>query len=412
MLTACYDPVVNGVTQMVAHYDRHLSAAGHKVTIFTLGTPPPNEDRSKVIRSLAVPLGKTGYHFSLRYDRHAQMRLHEVDVLHCHHLLMALEFAGRYGRSPVVFTNHTRYDIYLSAYGRLPYRAASMIMRQAWPRFTGVADAVIAPSASIWRIMRRSGVRRPIELIENGIEVDHFQRPVGRNGRSRLGIPATATVFVYVGRLSREKNVRRLVAEFSTAAGQDDDLHLLLVGAGPMEAKLRKMVGGQHLHGKVHFMGQVEPTKIPAILAIGDAFVSALLSEVHPLAVIEALAAGLPVVAIKSPGVADIVDHDRSGLLVDGSPGSLALAIRELASSGDVRQRLAEEARLAGRRYDIRFTVERTLLVYRRLIEGRYGCRAGPAAKFIDDIQSRKSTADRGLELSAVRGAGGEDIRE
>jgi glycosyltransferase involved in cell wall biosynthesis len=412
MLTACYDPVVNGVTQMVAHYERHLSAAGHQVTIFTLGAPSPNEDSSKVIRSPGVPLGKTGYHLSPRYGREAQTRLREVDVLHSHHLLMALEFAGRYGRAPVVFTNHTRYDIYLSAYGGLPNGLASMIMRQAWPRMTNIADAVIAPSASIRRIMRKSGVRAPIELIENGVEVEQFQRPTSDKTKSRFGIPTSATVFIYVGRLSREKNVRRLVDEFATAAGLADDLQLLLVGAGPMEAKLRRQVTGLGLDRRVHFLGQVKPAAVPALLALSDAFVSASLSEVHPLTAIESLASGLPVIAIESPGFADVVIHDRSGLLVDGSPGSLATAMRTLANSGDTCRRLAAGARSAGERYDIRFTVERTVSLYRQLIKGRHGRKAGEASRFGADLQGRQSPAVRRVGTSAVSGSGGEGFRE
>jgi glycosyltransferase involved in cell wall biosynthesis len=412
MLTACYHPVVNGVTQMVALYDRHLSAAGHQVTIFTLGAPLPGEDGSKVIRSPGVSLGKTGYYFSVSYGSEAQSRLREVDVLHCHHLLMGLEFAGRYGRNPVVFTNHTRYDIYLSAYGGLPYSVASMIMRQAWPRLTDIADAVIAPSASIQRILRKSGVRAPIELIENGVEIEQFLHPTGDKTRSAIGIPATATVFIYVGRLSREKNVRRLADEFIRAAGQAEDLHLLLVGAGSMEVELKWQVASQGLARRVHFLGQVKNTEVPALLAMSDAFVSASLSEVHPLAVIESLATGIPVIAINSPGIADVVAHDRSGLLVDGTPGSLAAAMRLLASCRDMRHRLGAQARIAAEHYDIRFTVERTVSLYRRLTAGQYGRKASAAGRFGADPEGRRSSPDRRTVPKAALGSGGEGARE
>ncbi|UCG24207.1 MAG: glycosyltransferase [Chloroflexota bacterium] len=412
MLTACYDPVVNGVTQMIALYDRHLSAAGHRVTIFTLGAPPPGEDSSKVIRSPAVPLGKTGYYFGIRYDHEAQKRLKEVDVLHSHHLLMGLEFAGRYVTKPVIFTNHTRYDIYLSAYGRLPATVANSIMQQAWPRLTNIADAVIAPSASIERIMRNSGVRTPIELIENGVEVEQFRRPTIGNARSEAGIPAAATVFTYVGRLSREKNIRRLVDEFAIAVGQSDNLYLLLVGAGPMEAKLRRQAGNLGLNRRIILCGQVQPERVPALLAISDAFVSASVSEVHPLAVIEAMAAGTPVIAFDSPGIADIVTHDRTGLLADGTPGSLAAAMRRLAGSGEMRHRLAAGARSAGQRYDIRFTVKRTLSLYRRLIESRRLRAADVTTNLGDDLEKQRSPEARRAAFRVAAGAGGKGARE
>ncbi len=68
MVTACYKPVVNGVTRMVSLYKERLEALGHEVTVFTLGEPDPAGDEPGVIRSTAVPLGESGYYLSIRYS--------------------------------------------------------------------------------------------------------------------------------------------------------------------------------------------------------------------------------------------------------------------------------------------------------------------------------------------------------
>ena len=102
MVTACYKPVINGVTRMVALYKEALEELGHEVTVFTLGEPDPAGEDANVVRSPAIPLGKTGYYATFGYNREARERLREMDIIHCHHLLMSVEMAHRYGQCPVV----------------------------------------------------------------------------------------------------------------------------------------------------------------------------------------------------------------------------------------------------------------------------------------------------------------------
>lgn len=369
ILTACYAPVVNGVTRLVTLYEKYLRAAGHQVTIFTLGQPMPGEDAATVVRSTGIGLGQTGYHLALGYSHIAQRKLQRVDILHSHHLLMGLEFASRYGNAPIVFTNHTRYDLYLSSYGRVPRRIADRVMNFAWPRLTGLADTVIAPSNSIASRLRSGGVSTPIEVIENGVEVERFRRDASHGLRAELHIPGDAVVLAYVGRIAPEKNIERLIDEFRLAAGQQNDIYLVCVGGGPMLEKVAAMAEGYGLISRTRFVGPVEPDEVPAYLAMSDVFVSASVSEVHPLTVIEALASELPVLAVDAPGMNDIIVSDESGLLVSQSKGSLARAMCAIAGDSTLRNRLATGARAAGRRYDIQNTVERTLALYRRLLD-------------------------------------------
>lgn len=373
MITACYTPVVNGVTRMVALYAKHLVAAGHQVTIFTLGQPAEAENDSVVVRSPGLPLGSTGYHVAARYSQAAQRRLQTVDILHCHHLLMGLEFAGRYGDGPIVFTNHTRYDLYLSSYGHLPTWLAHAAMGTIWRRMTKCADVIVAPSVSMQDLLRKSGVEVPIEVIENGIEVERFRRPSYRLSRKDLDIPADAIVTIYVGRVTPEKNIEQLMEEFELAATTKGELYLLVVGEGPNLKKAGQTAARQGLADRIKFVGQVEPAAVPAYLAVSDAFISASISEVHPLAVIESLAAGVPVIAIDSPGMRDAVVHEESGLLVAAHGGSLAQALLTLANSHTLRHQLAAGARLAGNQFAIEKTIKRTLSLYRRLIKQRDG---------------------------------------
>ena len=366
MVTACYLPVVNGVTRMIELYKKHLTAAGHEVTVFTVGEPDEVSDEPDVIRTAGIAVGDTGYYLTIRYNRLARAKMREMDIIHCHHLLMSAEMARRYGRCPIVYTNHTRYDLYTGSHIPLPQAAADAVMRQLWPDLTDNCDVVITPSASVQDVMRAFGVRRPIEVIPNGIELTTFARPGSPHSKQDLGLPDDAIVFTYVGRLSVEKNLDRLVTQFALARDVDRRLHLLIIGGGPQAASLARMISEHDLQDSIHLHGQVHHDKIGNLLTAADAFVTASVTEVHPLTVIEALAAGLPVAAVASPGISDTVIPGRNGLLARQVSG-LSAAIVALASQPERLAAMSAAAREDSRQYDIRRTVAQTLALYDRL---------------------------------------------
>jgi glycosyltransferase involved in cell wall biosynthesis len=367
MVTACYKPVINGVTRMVALYKQHLEAAGYEVTVFTLGEPDPAGEEAGVIRSPGIPLGDTGYYVAAGYNREARKLLGKMDILHCHHLFMGLELAHRYGHCPIVYTNHTRYDLYSNAYMPLPQPAADAVMRQVWPELTDRCDVVITPSESVRDVMLDFGVRQPIEVIENGVDRRLFLQPMRPCGKRDLGIDDTAILGVYVGRLSPEKNLESLLRQFAIAQGLLPDLHLLIIGKGPLEGAVKKLAADLQVNDHVRFTGALPYEEIPNYLAAADFFVTASVTEVHPLTVIEAMAAGLPIAAVASPGISDTVEHGRTGILTRHGKEGLAAALVRLAGDRQSLREMGEAARLASERYDIARTVERTHDLYQRL---------------------------------------------
>lgn len=366
MVTAIYKPVVNGVTRMVELYRQHLEAAGYEVTIFTLGAPDPDDD-DHIIRSPGFQVSDRGYYLTPGFSREAQKRMRQMDILHSHHLIMGVEMAHRYGRCPVIYTNHTRYDLYGHAILSLPQPAADAILRQLWPDFCDYADTVIAPSESVRQIMLDFGVRAPIMTIENGVELQPFHQPPNPRGKADFGLPDTAVLLIYVGRLAAEKDMDRLIDQFAIAVDVAPDLHLMLVGDGPSREMLTVQVNQLGLQEHIHFMGAVPVQEVPNYMAAADIFVTASVSEVHPLTVIEAMATGLPVVAITSPGISDSVESGRSGLLTTRPDGGLAAAMVGLALNPAQRAQMSAAARAVSEKYDIRRTVTLTQELYERL---------------------------------------------
>lgn len=376
MVTACYKPVINGVTRMIDLYQRWLQQAGHDVTIFTLGQADPEGDEPNVIRSPAWAMGDTGYYAAVRYTKEAQERLQEMDIIHCHHLIMSVEFAHRYGRAPIIYTNHTRYDLYTAVYTRsaLPFLPETLIdkaMHTVWPKLTDVCDVIISPSQSVKQIMREFGIQRPIRVIENGVDLRPFVKPSNPLNKQVFNLQPDHLLAVYVGRLSPEKNLPSLLDEFIYAYQQRPELRLVLIGNGPLTNKLKQQVQAAGLNEQIIFTGAIPYDEVGNYLAAADLFVTASVSEVHPLTVIEAMAAGLPIVGREAPGISDSVTEGHSGLLVGDERGALAQALVYLASHPHKRQQMGYNAQVDSKRFDIKHTIAKTMALYEELVYDR-----------------------------------------
>jgi glycosyltransferase involved in cell wall biosynthesis len=244
-------------------------------------------------------------------------------------------------------------------------------MRHLWPALTDFSDQVIAPSESVRDLLLTNGVRRPISVIYNGIDLALFQDPVSPMTKRDLGVSEADVLIVYVGRLSAEKNPGILLEEFAIARRTNEMLTLLLVGDGPQRSTLKQRARELGIADHTRFAGQIQFDEVPNVLAAADIFATASKSEVHPLTTIEALAAGLPVVATRSPGISDLVEDGVTGWLGSDREGDIARGLVMLSQDKKSMRQMGLAARMASARYSIDTTVSKTVEVYERLVVER-----------------------------------------
>jgi glycosyltransferase involved in cell wall biosynthesis len=374
MLADTYKPYISGVTNCIALNKRVLESGGHQVFVFTLGNEGYEDNELYIVRSPAIPLLNTGFSLSFRYSRAAQRQLASMDIAHVHHPFISGRLAIRYCRPrglPIVFTNHTRYDLYAQAYLPLvPGSLSETFLHAYMPDFCANCDLVIAPSAGLVKVLRSFGVETPIEVVPNGIETASFVNAAPRP-RSALGLAEGDRVLIYVGRVGPEKNLAFLLRAFTAAQAMVDHLHLVIVGSGPELDNLRDRAGRVGLGDCVHFTGWVPYESVPGWLGLADAFVTASTTEVHPLSAIEAVAAGLPLVGIASPGIEDTIRDGQNGFLCPNDLAVFTQRLVQLMSDAALRERMAAEARAITGHYDIQRTAAIMQRHYERLIEAR-----------------------------------------
>ncbi len=373
LLTDSYKPVVNGITNFVALHKKQLEARGHKPFVFTLGHVDYEDEEVRVIRSEAVPLSDTGYYISFTYNRRARRKLPTMDIFHVQHPFLAGRIAMGYRRRygiPLVYTNHTRYDLLAQHYvPLLPDNLSQLFLDAYLPYFTSQCDLVIAPCNSIRDLLvERFGVTARIKVIPNGIDLKPFQQPTTSRTRAELGLPEQAKVAIFVGRIAWEKNLFFLLQAFASIHSQVPDLYLLLVGGGPETKQLQELAHQLGVADRVIFVGQVPYEDVPGYLKMADAFVTASVTEVHPLSVIEAVAAGLPVVGIRSPGVADTVIDGVHGFLTRLDLAEFGLRLVELMNNDALRAEMSARALADSRQYAIEHTSQRILDCYEEIL--------------------------------------------
>jgi 1,2-diacylglycerol 3-alpha-glucosyltransferase len=216
-------------------------------------------------------------------------------------------------------------------------------------------------------VMRTWMTQGKIVVIPNGVQTQHFACPARRVSHAELGLPDNAVIALYVGRMSGEKSLDRLLRMFRHVADEHATVYLVLVGDGPDLEDLRHLAYELGIKDRVRFTGGVPYAQMPEYLGAGDFFVSASLSEVHPLTYIEAAAANLPALGIRSPGVADIIINGETGLLAENNDLSFGLRFLRLAQDGELRQRLGRQAGDHARTLSVENNARRLLELYREL---------------------------------------------
>jgi glycosyltransferase involved in cell wall biosynthesis len=192
-------------------------------------------------------------------------------------------------------------------------------------------------------------------LIPNGVPVDRFQRSATRASawRSKHGFAEEALLFVAAGRLTAQKNHQLLISAFKRAFAAAAGCHLIIVGDGELQAALSEAVVSNGLTGRVHLLGKRDD--MPDVFGAADVFVLPSDWEGHPLTAMEAMAAGLPVIATRVGGVPEIVRDGVTGVLFDaGDALALTNALRSLADEPATRSAMSRAAVADSKRFDVR----------------------------------------------------------
>jgi len=370
MLSHGYYPRIGGAERQLAAVVPLLQARGVEACILTRrlpGTTRFETVNGVPVYRLPVPGPKPLASLTFTLAALALIARLDPDLIHAHELIspattavLAKQLFGK----PVVATVHgsgLSSDV-LRLKRRFLGRSRLRILRRE-------IDAFCVISAVIDSELAAEGVSAQKRIpIPNGVDVEHFAplAPERKAAlRSRLALSVDAPLVIFVGRLAPEKRVDLLIGLWDSVREAVPGARLLILGSGPEEAGLK-----QKASDGILFLGS-QPDVTPYLQA-ADLFVLPSAAEGLSLALLEALACGLPVIATSVGGNPEVIRHLETGWLVPpNDPGTLAEAIVTLLEDEKLQGKLRENARAhAVRNYSLVTMADRLLDLYRQVLEG------------------------------------------
>ncbi len=336
LFTETYYPEINGVANSVYMLKTELEEIGHTVYVFTTTTPGAPEFEHNVFRVPSLPcILITERRVGLFYQPKLASLIKKLnlDLIHTH-----TEFSlGIFGRImakelklPTVHTYHTIYEDYthyITHFKTLDKRAKAFV-RVFTKICCNTAEQVIVPTEKVRELLLKYSVYRDISIVPTGVNLKKFNPELYSKAevlqlRKHFGLKAEDKVLLYLGRISKEKNIAEIIEAMPEYMRTREQVRFLIVGGGPEMEYLKQTVTEQKMQDKIIFTGPQPWDNIGLFYQLGDVFVSASQSETQGLTYIEAMAAGLPVVARKDKCLEDILKPgwngfdftDRNGLM-------------------------------------------------------------------------------------------------
>ncbi len=355
MMTNNYKPFVAGVPISIERLSEGLRRNGHEVVVFA-PTYKEQTDEADVVRCRSLIQGiANGFSVPDSLDRKIEKKFREgnFDVIHVHHPFLigwtALYLSRKY-HVPLVFTYHTRYEQYLH------YIKASFLQNVApiyVNYYSNQCDVVIAPTPSMQDYLEEIGTRGKIAVLPTGIGQESFETDEEETAALRSELLGDKKyLFCCVARLAKEKNIDFLLRALARRKEKHAaDFRFAIIGEGPYEKELCKLAQALHIQEDIIFVGKVANEKVKNYCKAADLFLFASLSETQGIVLLEAMAAGTPVLAVKASGVKDVVADGRNGYMTYLSEIEFSNKLEELLSRD--RSHLEMGAVETARRYEI-----------------------------------------------------------
>lgn len=321
MLTNTYSPHVGGVARSVAAFAEEYRRLGHEVKVIAPEFEDMPDDEEHVIRVPAIQRFN-GSDFSVPMPVPGLLAYalegFEPDIVHAHHPFLLGDTALRLAASydiPVVFTHHTRYEQYTHY---VPGDSPTMqqFVVDLAVGYCNLCDAVIAPSETIAQLLKEDGVTVPVEVVPTGVDTERFAQGDGQRLRQQRGIPTEGFVVGHLGRLAPEKNLGFLAKAVARFMAATPNTYFLVGGSGPSTADIQQAFDEAGVADRLHLLGTVQGMDLLDAYHAMNVFAFASQSETQGMVLTEAMAAGVPVVAVDASGAREVVDDQRNGRLL------------------------------------------------------------------------------------------------
>ncbi|AKM82588.1 TPA: glycosyltransferase family 4 protein [Candidatus Berkelbacteria bacterium] len=379
IVSECFDPTLNGVTVSI-HAFEDILEKNNEIYILAPETSGFTDTQSNIFRYPSSTLfGPKDYPiafpiFAPSITKRAKAL--GLDIIHAQHSLGMLSAMGRHLADdldiPIVHTYHTLLEEYV--HWKIGSPIGKWFVKRRSTDFCNQCDQIVTPSEAMKKIILGYGVKTPIETIPTGIDLSEFQNPFSRDELfQQWGVPKGKKLLLYLSRVAKEKNLDFLLEVIKRLVKSRNDFHLILVGGGKELPIYQKKVSQMGLDHAITFTDKQEKEKANRFFGAADIFVFPSTSETQGIVISEAMAAGMPAVAVNKMGPSNIIKDQVDGYLCDLNLDQFIGRIESLLNDDNLRLKLGAAARENAKEYSKEASASKMEKLYERTI-ANYHC--------------------------------------
>ena len=374
--TDSYLPNVDGVVTSICSFRKELEIRGHEVYIFSPGTKKQKEENVDP---------RVHYFTSTSFKQYPDYRLalinflspiklvkeYGIEIIHSHGIattgLAAIRSAEKL-EIPALATFHTlipNASHYITTNATLQNMVHGMIWKYLiW--YYGHFKKILAPSNFAKKLLEEKGIKN-ISVHPSGIDLAKYKnhkKTGAQETKKKLGIKKNESVITFIGRIAIEKNLQEVLESIPTLLNTMPEIKVLIVGKGPALEQYKEIARKKDLEKYVIFTGYVEEALLFDIYAISDVFVFPSRFDTQGLAVVEALAAGVPAVVKENSAVAEYIENGKNGYVYKDNfdfTEKIVKAIKNKDTMSEMAKNMIEE-------FDIKKVTDDLIIIYEAMI--------------------------------------------
>lgn len=377
-----YPPNLNGAATFTQRLAQNLSKQGHIVTVIAPGLKFGDHleiDNCGVaihrVRSLPVKMVHPNFRVIVKPDLYNAVKKivkdFKPDVIHIQNhfsLGRACLKAAEKTNTPIVGTNHFMPDNLVQF---APSFAEGTMIKVMWGDFLRVynkLDHVTAPSKIAVKMIQDIGYKKKAEVVSNGMEFDKFKkRPVSEALLKRYKLFKSVPTFISIGRIEKDKNLDVVMEAFAIYL-KKHKAQLILVGNGKFEKEFKKLATLLRIDDRVFFTGRISDKAVQEIYSLADVYVGAGTAELQGLSVMEAMASGLPILAVNAVALPELVKNGVNGYLFELNAEDLAGKMEKILKDKKRLEKMAEKSLEIISEHDVVKTIAKFEKIYEKVI--------------------------------------------
>lgn len=372
IFTDTYIPQINGVVEVIRGIRNGLEGKGHKVFIVAPRIKSFKDKDKRIIRVPSFPFpGLSEHRISFLYFRDINKKFiikKKINIIHSQTpgtIGMIGIILARQCRIPHLHHYQTFFEDY-AHYLKIPKPLSLLTIKNISRWFCNRVDMVTVPTYPFKSVLESYGIHKDVYVWASGIDLKRFRG--GKNIRKQVGIPSDAFVLLYVGRLAREKNISFLLELLPYIRKKKKNIRLMIVGDGPLRSQLEEYAEELKISDLTIFTGAVSPDEVKNYYHSADIFVFSSLTETQGLVTLEALASGLPVVAVSAYGIKYVLKDGEGAFLVSLNRRTFLEKIQKLMHKR-VYESMQKKGKAFVRNYTYAASTKKLMGIYNGLMD-------------------------------------------